>query len=364
MARYSLVSLFLIILLVGCGGTPRAGTEPPAVEAGQVSEPLPELGELEKDGDFSYGEPIVEWVRVLNCGNPLPRSDFLRESRGVERTITWSADLELGGYAGIGAGIEGKIATGYQLEVSEQIERSREIELPVQAFSSVEYPIRWQTLVWSGRLPFKLSSAEGRINYLYTRHLFGEVVSGFRDRTLEDCGLVPTPTEGASVEQPAQAAVDGAGETVAVAPTSAPPQAVPVATQPPPVPSAQTLSRFEVQSTVMKNRTGLAVTTGDIIHVEYLDGEWTGDSAAAGRTNGCGFRWDDPDPNRVWLFPPEQRGAALVGYIDGTPFYVGCQPVDIVASTSGEVYLGMSECQNCYWDNAGSLFVLVSVRKP
>jgi len=360
MARYWLISLFLILLLVGCG--------PPATE---VAESEPQLGELEKDGDFTYGEPIVEWVRVLNCDNPLPRSDFLRESRGVERNITWSADLELGGYAGIGAGVEGKIATGYQLEVSEQIELSREIELPVQAFSSVEYPIRWQTLVWSGRLPFKLSSAEGRIDYLYTRHLFGEVVSGFRDRTSEDCGAIPTPIVGAIVEQPTQATGGGAGETVAAAPTSAPaqpttspPQPAPVATLPPPAPSAQTISRFEVQSTVMKNRTGLAVTTGDIIHVEYLDGEWTGDSAAPGRTNGCGFRWDDPDPNRVWLFPPEQRGAALVGYIDGTPFFVGCQPVDIAAPTSGELYLGMSECQNCYGDNAGSLFVLVSVRRP
>lgn len=189
MARYWLISLFLILLLVGCG--------PPASE---VAESEPQLGELEKDGDFTYGEPIVEWVRVLNCDNPLPRSDFLRESRGVERNITWSADLELGGYAGIGAGVEGKIATGYQLEVSEQIELSREIELPVQAYSSVEYPIEWQTLVWSGRLPFKLGSAEGRIRYFYTRYLFGEVVDGFRDRTLEDCGATTpasptTPSE-------------------------------------------------------------------------------------------------------------------------------------------------------------------------
>ncbi|MBX7252886.1 MAG: hypothetical protein K1X50_12970 [Candidatus Promineofilum sp.] len=363
MVHYWPISLFLILFLVGCGGTPEATTE--------VTEAELELGELQKDGEFTYGEPYVEWVTVLNCDNPLPRRDLLRESRGVEKRVEWAVEGEVGGFAGIGAGVEGKIATGYQLEVSEQIERSREIELPVQAFSSVEYPIRWQTLVWSGRLPFKLASAEGRISYLYTRHLFGEVVSGFRDRTLEDCGPIPTATTGPVVEQAAQAAGDGGAVIAATQPTSAPaqstvalPQAPPEPTQPPPVASAQTLSRFEVQSTVMKNRTGLAVATGDIIHVEYLDGEWTGDSASPGRTNGCGFRWDDPDPNRVWLFPPEQRGAALVGYIDGTPFFVGCQPVDIAAPTSGELYLGMSECQNCYWDNDGSLFVLVSVRKP
>jgi hypothetical protein len=123
------------------------------------------------------------------------------------------------------------------------------------------------------------------------------------------------------------------------------------------------LARFEVQAAVQKNRTGLSVAAGDIIRIEYLDGQWTGDSSQPGRTEGCGFAWHDPDPNRVWLFPPEQRGAALVGYIDSEPFFIGCRPVEITAARSGELFLGMSDCLGCYWDNVGQLYVSVSVRK-
>jgi hypothetical protein len=123
------------------------------------------------------------------------------------------------------------------------------------------------------------------------------------------------------------------------------------------------IARFEVQEAVQKNRPDLSVAAGDIIRIEYLDGQWTGDGSHPGRTGGCGFTWHDPDPNRVWLFPPEQRGAALVGYIDSEPFFIGCRPVEITAARSGELFLGMSDCLGCYSDNVGQLYVSVSVRK-
>lgn len=119
--------------------------------------------------------------------------------------------------------------------------------------------------------------------------------------------------------------------------------------------------RFDVLADVMKNSTGIFVNKGDVIHFEYLSGEWTGDKSNPGLTSGCGFTWNDPDDGHTWLFPPEQRGAALVGYVDSQPFWLGCNPIDIVAPTSGEVYLGMSDCQECFWDNEGVLNVKVTI---
>jgi hypothetical protein len=119
--------------------------------------------------------------------------------------------------------------------------------------------------------------------------------------------------------------------------------------------------RFDVLADVMKNPTGIFVKEGDMMHFEYLSGEWTGDKFEAGLTSGCGFTWDDPYDGHTWLFPPEQRGAALVGYVDGQPFWVGCNPIDIVAPTSGEIYLGMSDCRECFWDNEGVLKVKVTI---
>jgi len=70
---------------------------------------------------------------------------------------------------------------------------------------------------------------------------------------------------------------------------------------------------------------------------------------------------NDPDSGHTWLFPPDQGGAALVGYVDSQPFWIGCNPTDIVAPTSGELFLGMSDCQECFWDNEGVLNVKVTI---
>lgn len=77
----------------------------------------------------------------------------------------------------------------------------------------------------------------------------------------------------------------------------------------------------------------------------------------------CRFTWFDPQTDRVWLFPPEQRGAALVGYVDNEPFFNGCQPIDIVAPISGDLFLNMSDCLGCYEDNEGKLYVSISVNR-
>jgi hypothetical protein len=128
-------------------------------------------------------------------------------------------------------------------------------------------------------------------------------------------------------------------------------------------PAPTSISRFEVRASVWKNQTGIFVDAGDVIRVDYLEGQWTGDSSHPDRNEGCGFTWHDSQ-DRIWLFPPEQRGAALVGYIDNEPFFIGCRPSDIIAPISGELFLGMSDCLGCYSDNVGQLYVRISVRKP
>jgi hypothetical protein len=132
------------------------------------------------------------------------------------------------------------------------------------------------------------------------------------------------------------------------------------------LPTAQPVvksGRFEVHADAMKNPTGVFVREGDLMHFEYLSGEWTGSKSELGFTNGCGFTWNDPDDDHEWLFPPEQRGSALVGYVDGEPFWIGCNPIDIIAPTSGEIFLGMSDCQGCFWDNEGVLTVEVTINE-
>lgn len=121
------------------------------------------------------------------------------------------------------------------------------------------------------------------------------------------------------------------------------------------------ISRFEVKSTVPKNPTGLTVSAGDIMYFEYLDGQWTGSKTEPGVTIGCGFTFDDPVKDHVWALPPEQRGSALIGYVGNTPFWIGCESTGIIAPTSGELYLGMSDCQDCFGDNSGELFVKLNV---
>ncbi|MCA9940042.1 MAG: hypothetical protein KC418_15485 [Anaerolineales bacterium] len=330
------------LLLASC--TVAEPSEPPAT---QIADSLVRFGELQKMDGFTEGISFQETVTVWNCRNPLQRSDSLNEVRTVEKAIEWyivgevGADVEASVLAA-SASVNGTIASGYTLEVTDRLERSRSLELPVGSNSSVEYIVEWRPVVWSGFIPFIYQSGESRIEYQYERIAFGEV-KDFHDRTAEDCGI------SSAAPQPG--------------PTSTP--FIPTDPQAPdlPTPVTEGIARFEVQAAIWKNGTGLSADAGDSIHIEYLEGQWTGDSSQPGLTEGCGFTWDDPVPEHVWLFPPEQRGAALVGYIDNEPFFVGCRPIDIVASISGELFLGMSDCLGCFWDNVGQLYVSISVNR-
>lgn len=126
---------------------------------------------------------------------------------------------------------------------------------------------------------------------------------------------------------------------------------------------ARTISDFIVAANVEKNPTMLKVSAGEKIYVEYKYGQWTGDSGKQGMDIGCGFFWNDTDPSHKYPIDNKQNaGAALIGYIGSEPFLIGCQPHTELAVISGDLYLGMNDCQGCYWDNAGEIHVRVEIR--
>ena len=45
-------------------------------------------------------------------------------------------------------------------------------------------------------------------------------------------------------------------------------------------PPLNEIARFQVLSTKQKNRTGMLVIEGEVMHFEYLDGQWAGTKAA------------------------------------------------------------------------------------
>lgn len=172
-----------------------------------------------------------------------------------------------------------------------------------------------------------------------------------------------TPTLISPAEQPTSTTAP-TETSIVLSPNVEPatPTAEPSATiVPPTVTALTTLDRFEVLSTIPKNRTEINVQQGDNIRFEYLDGQWTGEKEVAPKTTGCGISFDDPFADHVWPLPPSETGTALIGYIDNQPFFIGCEPTVITAPISGYLYLGINDCRDCYWDNEGEIFVRISV---
>lgn len=175
MARF--IKVVVIVLVIGL----LTACAPPTPE----NQEMDSLGELQKTDGFEYGPEFRQTVRVWNCDNLTAHSDILTEAKRIERDVSWIIVGEegLGAYV-TGAGVEARIAGGYELEVGEQLAHSRELELPVNANSSAEYEIVWRPILWSGFIPFQ--SGNGRIEYIYQQVAFGEVTA-IRDRTAEDC---------------------------------------------------------------------------------------------------------------------------------------------------------------------------------
>ena len=204
--RPLLWTMVLAVLVVGCTATGATEFEPGVTPvAGTEVSGLPGLGiqfgELQKGGDYTYGPTVEEVITVYNCDNPLGRSDVLTEVRKIRRTIDWSVGGEVGASVeasiiAAGAEVEATISSGYGLEVGEELDRGRQLDLPVGPFSSADYVVVYKPVVWSGYLPFTYQSGESRIDYLYQQVAFGEV-RGYSNQTERDCGRFQIPTESA-----------------------------------------------------------------------------------------------------------------------------------------------------------------------
>ncbi len=197
MYRQIYIVLFCInfVFLAACGNG--ADTITPSEPSTLIAKSTVVFGELQKSDGFTYGRVFQDTITVQNCDNPLPRSDSLTEARTVKRNISWNISGQVGGSAEAsaivaGAEVEAAISSGYELEVSDFLQRSRTIDLPVDSNSSVEYTIEWKPVVWNGILPFTFQGGEDRIEYLYERLVFGEVVN-FIDKTSEQCGVTSDP---------------------------------------------------------------------------------------------------------------------------------------------------------------------------
>lgn len=206
---FAILICVFVVFFVGCNVT----TEPEVPESTptadhEIAENSIVLGELSKNDNYVVGRGFSEVVRVFNCNNPLQRNDTLTEVKAVERSVEWyiagqvGAEVEASVIAA-GTSVQTAIETGYTIQVSDNLQRSRTIDLPVNANSAVEYIIEWKPIVWSGLLPFKHSSGESFIEYTYVRIAFGEVID-FVDKTAENCGpsAASTASESENIEVP------------------------------------------------------------------------------------------------------------------------------------------------------------------
>jgi len=239
---------------------------------------------------------------------------------------------------GIGAGAIGILLIGY---------------LGIRAIGNIDFPKYENT-----QTPTSTATLEAIINPTVVSYPTEEYLPTFTEEYFPT--LYPT-------ELPTSTQVPTATPYPTISPTKIPtfsPTKTPTTA---PISYPVQIERFEVKAGVQMNKPGVYVNIGDAVHIEYIDGKWTGDKSYPNLYGACGWTYIDPVASHTWLFPPEQRGAALVGYIGSKHFFIGCKPFDFTANSSGYLSLGMSDCLECFWDNIGSLYVDISVapaKKP
>lgn len=306
MSRYSLILSCILVLLVAC--TPTAVepsiSMPAEDEIMSEVDQLIQWGEIQKEGDYQLGEPVEEVVTVYNCDNPMDRSDTLTEVRKIKRDVNWNVVGEVGGSVeasiiAAGAEIESKIASGYELEVGEEMSRGRELHLPVGAFRSADYIIVYQPAVWQGFLPFTFQSGEARIDYLYQQVAFGDV-RGYVDQTERDCRRVAIPTP-----PPLPPPIElESGTVVAVEPSSQPTEA------PAPV----------VEPLWIETDPSAADSTSQIVR-DLGAGEWMYVSSGSISMKGT-FCGNEADQVCVLIYEATSPHTVVVDYVDQGHAYV------------------------------------------
>lgn len=355
MKRLSIVGFTLVMLVLIAAACGPSGVEPVA----ELGQPTPEV-------TVNNSNPNAEEIQTIQLDNCDGKGDSKRtevRSQSIEAEISAGLAAQIGSNVGV---VQGAVQVAVGTALTSGSERSSSIELSAPPGTHMEIQ-----LVWTGEeqvgvvenildsdvpIAFRsFSPIDVRIKSQYDLGCPSSPSGNGQGSTLPEAqSQEAVPSEG-SVGQ--QDSANGASDP-------SPIEAPIIVTQPTVSVAVGNLERFEVQANVWKNGTRIVVAPGDTVHVQYLEGQWTGDSSQPGSTEGCGYRFDDPVAEHVWIFPPEQRGAALVGYIDSSPFFIGCHPLDYVAPVGGELFLGMSECDGCYWDNAGQLYVKIEVTRP
>jgi len=117
---------------------------------------------------------------------------------------------------------------------------------------------------------------------------------------------------------------------------------------------------FIVQANQPWQSTGVEINKNDFLEIVYVSGEWTGRSSSPG-LSGPDF---GPSPeNTNECYPIRGEGSSLIGRIgDGQPFKVGYQYIGNPTNT-GTLYLRMNDCDGWLFDNAGSITVIIRVRR-
>jgi hypothetical protein len=111
--------------------------------------------------------------------------------------------------------------------------------------------------------------------------------------------------------------------------------------------------------------TNIRVNDGDEVEIRVLSANQTSWNCAIGVTNAMGFAEDDLQP--VTLLPSANI-CALIGQIEGGPYFVVGAYAKFVADVSGSVFLGANDVppekcaiSDCFADNEGKQYVKITV---
>lgn len=140
-------------------------------------------------------------------------------------------------------------------------------------------------------------------------------------------------------------------EPITIQPTPTP--AIPLPSLTTPNPLIASIS-FVVQAKAAWQDAGIQVQSGDLLHITYVSGEWTGKSGVGGLS---GPYFGPAPENTDECFPIRGEGPDLVGRIGtGTPFIIGYEYNSRVQDM-GNLQLRMNDCDKWLYDNAGSITV-------
>ena len=194
----------------------------------------------------------------------------------------------------------------------------------------------------------RLTSLEGTATSLEIRELEG---------TIEALEEQQIPLEPSATSQPASTPSLAVPSPTTSGPTSS--QTAPTASVTSPAEST-IVTEFSVEAQVEINLTGIIVGQGDVVTIQFAEGQWR-----AGPLPTWPFYGPSGDPQvpSKETFPVKDKPImALVGGIGQHPaFWVGPH-LEFVSTLDGELWLGANDDE--YSDNSGSLEVIISITAP